>query len=554
MPDLAALGRLLATDGPPLVAAARDLPHLGQPVGSDGYTLGDFTLPPAGLPLAILGSAAELSAGATVKAAIRKAGDGIAAFAPGETLAPPAGASWTELELHGSLSAAGGAAAAPNPMLRLSLGFGGDGELTYRHLLPAPAATTRAEAVRALVAGTRPPSALDPAALADGEVHEMVATMQLSLSATAVLGPGGGAIGGDLLAGLFGGLAQPLTAHWNALATASLGAALYEQVRLSAGRTGTLTPGRLRLRCAREREQRLTLAALFELELRYDLASALEGLLAQALGLLPSRAIASLRELLRVVADGGWSAVKARLSALAAATIGELLDDPKWLDPPTDAARMAQLLLEAQAVVRAYDGLGERLQSLWDRLLGRIDLGSTSSVRALLAHLQAIDPAHPEALFGDAAQELQAAVEVLGGASVEQLLLGGQEAEAALASTRDLAARALAVLDGLPPSFVARFDAFAKATGVAGTVAWLTAHGTSVDQLRHLANARVQALVERLFGKALADLQDADLPALRAVLDRVAAALADPAAAQAELGQSLDRLRGRLGFSCALEI
>ena len=93
-----------------------------------------------------------------------------------------------------------------------------------------------------------------------------------------------------------------------------------------------------------------------------------------------------MRELAAAAAAGDWETMRALLSAESAEVLADLLDTAdlwSWLE--TDP-RAGELFQAAQRLVAVYDRYVSdgRLQSLWDGLLGRVELAPGSDLRRAL--------------------------------------------------------------------------------------------------------------------------------------------------------------------------
>lgn len=554
MPQSTNLGSLLGSDTARIAAVLENLQALNTPVGTQpfGPLSRELSLQPGNV--SVLDQTLTIGASTQGSLAIYAPGHAVQAFgSAGGSFTAPSGRSFAELHLQGSLTLAGQASSQVAAPFSLSIGLKAGSELGIRHLLPVPANQARLTALKNVVTGAALPQRVDFTKLAPGEVHELTALVAFDLGAKLAAG-GDGSFVGDL----FQGLPSQVRFHVQYTADASLGLSLYERMKITAGKALLIDPRRVRIRVERESKRQLTLGATFALQLQYDLTAGLESLLEQALDLLPfQQAMATLQRVQTIagqVANGDWSQIKAQLSDRAADEVTEFLGDAGWLDWAAGSDEVQRFLKLSREAVQAYDGLDERLVSLWNRLLGRARLGAGSPARDLLEKLKALDPQHPEALLDPQKRQLIEAVETFSGRSLEEILLASGPAQTALQEVRDLATQALGFLDAAPQGLLARVDALAARTGIKKTVDWLRTNATSVDQLKGAADAQVRRVVVQLAGKALDQISKQDVDKIRQWAQRIAPVLAAPQQIEDKLRSRIARLKGQAGFSIGVEL
>lgn len=545
------LGALFGNNGPKVEAALDLLTQLNAPAGSGPFSSRDFKIS-GGQGLSLLGQPLQVSAAAQLVANLGATGQtATSVFQDADSWTLPANRCLGTLALDGTLGVAGqGSTTAQSVSLAFTLNAAA--ELHYRHLLAVDAASTRLAAFTALVGGSRLPPLVSFPELKDGEVHQLNALCSLALGATASAGK-------DLTLekDLFPGLAPAVQVDFHFSVQASVNASLYEQLRWTAGRGAafTVNPGWVRLRIEREHQRQLTLGALFALDVTYNFGSVLEALLNRFLELNPvKRAMAALADIEAenaLLASGNWDAVKGQIDSAIAGRIAEFLDPIL-----ADSAAVKKIVAVSGQVVDAYNGLGETLQSFWDGLLNRGDLGAQrQKLRALLTQVKNL-PDDPTTLLSPDAQQLIPLIEALSGFSFEEIWLDSG-ASSRLGQVKQLAAKALSFLDAvenLPDTVLARLQDFAKRTGIAGTVAWLEANATSVDALTKAANARIEKLVAKLLGKAFDSIDPADLAKIQAWAQKLAPILAAPGQFEQQLRAQLQKLDGTVGFKLGLEV
>jgi hypothetical protein len=539
--------------GAKILAELEDLQPLTETVGSQPYVLErELKFGPGDVPV-FRGQTLKLTADTSGSLQIRASDFAEQAFGDDASrFTAPAGHSFTELALNGQLDVEGQASASPNGTLTLSLGLKSGASFQYRHLLPVRADRPRLEAFKNVIARSCLPQLAPFDKLDPGEVHELIAAFYMDLGLKASAG-GDASFVGDL----FRDLPSQIQIHVQYVAEASLNIAFYDQLKISVGRALLLDDQRVRLRAEREDRRKLSLGARFALQVQYDLTAGLEALLEEALNLLPVRRaieiLTKIRDTAQEVANGDWNQIKQKLQAKAGDEVTELLGDAGWLNWVDGSPEVQKLLALSNDAVEAYAKLDERLKSLWASLLGRADVGAGSKLRTLLEKLKALDPENPDQLLlNEESRKLIEAVEILSGQSLEEILLA-TGVSSALQDVRDLAAKALAFLDS-GPEFLEQLNSFAERTGISKAVAWLKANATTTAQLKATAEAQVRKLVEQLAGKALAQITDDDFQRIKAWADRIAQVLSAPADIEAKLKSRIDRVKGEVGLSIALEI
>ncbi len=546
------LGSLLSPDAK-LQVLIDDLAAWNQPV--DGQPFGPFRRELSAKPgaIQIYDQALTLTADTEATLAIHPPDHQAAAF--DGRAASPAG-SFAELVVKGRLGASGSFNRSFNP-LTLTLGLDARTSFDYRHLLPAPPAQSRFEALAAAVSRADLPErvARDLAGLKPGEYHEITVLASLDLDAEVA---GGGEA--SVIAPLFGNAALPLKVHAEYTIRAALQLSLYERFRFAIGRLGTIDPRWVRVRIERERSRRLSLGARFALEVSYDLASGLEALLDEILERTPvQRAFGKLSEIQTAAGDlatADWATLRQRLAERAGEAVTELIDDRGWLDAVVESKAVRDLVQWSGKVVQFYDGIDERLGSLWDHFLARTGLGEGGKILPLLDRLAAL-PDDPRRLVDPDLLPLIEAIEILSGHTLEELLLDRGVAQEALDDVRNLARRAGGLLRNAPDGFLDWLRGYAQRTGVAGAAKWLAANATSAAAIKTAAEGWIQEIAARVAGKAIdriEEITNADAAEIRKWAQTIEQAAAQPEQIVARLRQAIGRLRGKAGLSIALEI
>lgn len=546
------LGMLLGSSTAKVLAVLQDVQTLTQNVGTQPFKLVDreLSVQPGDLEV-FRNQKLQIGASTSVALQIHPPSHVAQAFesaaSAGDGFKAPADRSFAELQVSGRFGVEGQATTHPAGVLTLAIGLKSGAEMTYRHLLPVRADRPRAEAFKKVLTQSHLPQLADFAKLEPGEVHELTSFLYLDLGAK--LSAGGDA---TFVGDLFRDLPSQIDIHVQYVVEASMGLSVYERMRITSGRAHLLDPARVRLRVERESRRRLTFGASFALQVRYDLTAGFESLLEAALQLEPlPRSIATLREVAAEVASSDAEQIKARLRDRIGAEITEFIGSRDW--EVWTSKQVLDFVALSNQVVQSYTGLGERLQSLWDRLLGRAGLGQGSNARTLLTRLRQIDPQHPEQLLDAENRDLIEAVEILSGQSLEEILLASGTSTA-LQEVRDLAGKALGFLQSSPQEFLTKFESFAQRTGIKTAVDWLRTNATSVDQLKNAADAQVRKLAEQLAGKALDQISTSDFNRIKRWAQRIGPVLDAPAEIEARLRSQIARLKGEAGLSVAIEI
>lgn len=564
MPDDRRLLQLFAD--PRFQLAVETGEALLQPVGDDGYT------PPVPPTLETAGDAAltlfdrpvSLRASVAPVMRIHAAGDALEGyFGDGSSLPAPEGRPLAELALDAAIHL-GMAVPARFSEVTVSAHASAGGELSYRHAVPVNPEGRRLDALLRLARTSRIPQLVKIAEVPPGAAHRLEATLFLDFGLDT-------RVGGDFTTGLatevFQGLPAALELSGTASARAAVGLGLFDRLAVAVGRgdASATHPDWVRLRIHRTSERQLSFGVVVQLQATYDLGSSLAAILTRAFGEIPPlpRAVETFQGINRLVAAGGWDQVAGQLEDRLADTLGEWLDDTGWQQWAAASPQVRELLDASRRLVDAYQSLGPRLQSWWDGLLGQTDLGPDSPVRRLLSRVAALDPEHLDlaALAGRESTELEGLVElveVLSGHSLEEILLApGSRARSLLARAVAEAKRGLAFLDELdaaPGNLMARLQDFARRTGIDGSIRFLAAHATSLDQVEGYVSQRIRELARRLVDPLADHLSADDRRRLEGVAQQIQAVLDAPADLEAKLKQAVSRLRGELGFSLSLEV
>lgn len=543
------LGKLFGDKGPQVETLASGLQ---LPLSAGPFQFADLQLA-GGKGLALLDQPVQLDAGATLKAEVLGAGATVSQiFRQEDTWTPGGGRRLAVLDLFGRLGVAGKGKLPVAEPAALSFQLNAAAEVSYRHLLALPEGERRLAALTALVGRSQIPPLVDFAALGDGEVHQWNAQLSLALGAELTIGREI-AFKHDL----FPGLAPEVSIDFQFAFKASVGASLYERMRWTVGRGQDLTlrPGWVRLRAERESRRRLTLGAQLALDIENNLGEVLEALLNRALALAPvEEAMAALADLdarAALVEGGKWEEIETALGKAAAERLQEFLAPVLESSP-----EIKKVTARAGEVVRAWQGLGETLQSFWSGMLNRGEgADGRAKLRGRLEKIAAL-PDDPAALLADGGDDVAGWIlllETLSGRSLEEIWLAGGGGRL-LAGAKAEAKRALAFLDKLESLPDTVLGGFAERLGIAGALQWIEDNATSVEKLQAAATSRLQKLIEKLLHKAFAAIDEGDRQKLQEWAGKLRRILAAPKAIEAEIRKAFQAIQSEVGFNLAVEI
>ena len=545
---LGTLGTLFGSDKTRLLV---DAAELLEPVGDRGFSPRQQEVEATGVPLEVFGQATSLDATGKGQVLIHPADVFVPdLFVDGETYRAPQGTALAGLDLSGRLSL--GTQIPPLSFGALTLAVTGSAAagFRYRHLLPVRQLEFRGEALKDLAASTRLPQKVRLEQIQPGEVHRLDALLTLSFGLEARWGEEF-----DLrkVVDLWDGLSAEVRAHVAATVQASLGWSLYEEMHLTIGSANLLHGDWVRIRLERNRERRFTLGAVVQVMADYD-ASSVAVILQETLDQSP---LPRVLEALRPIAAGDWDVVKEELTGRAAATLDELLDDTGWKEWAADSKEVKGLVELANEIVNGYDGLGSRIGSLWDRLLGSAELKEGEPLREGLETLAALKGKSLLDLVQDPeAREALQLFELLTGKSLEEVLLAGDaRIQELVDEAATLAQRALTFITGLPDQARRELRAYAEKLKITSTLGFLRDNATSkealIDAVGQAASKRIRQLVELLLGKAWDRISDQDLARIERWAQRLSGELDR---LQQRLQQALTRFKGELGFSLSVAL
>ncbi|MGK2857209.1 MAG: hypothetical protein ACSLFQ_08385, partial [Thermoanaerobaculia bacterium] len=455
----------------------------------------------------------------------------------------------------GRLSAKGEMKATPG-VLSLSATAAAKTGFSYAHIRPFAASATRLSAFSELVRSSQLPQRADLAELALGETLDFAATLNVDFGLKAKYGAKvdiDGVIGVlERIAG--SGLSMPVSAHIDFAVSAAFGFSLYESFHIAAGCINAEEPAWVRIRLERERRRSITFGVAVDLTVAYDASAGPKALLDRVFALVPQGdAISTLQEIAGLPSD--WDEFKGAITDKAAEAVGRLVNETGWKNAVEASPAIARLIESSDKIVRAYDGLDEKVTSIVEGVIARLDAAGLARVRPLIDQVAALKPASLDltSLVSEDKQDLVRWIEVLSGQDIEELLITERvqaELERAVAAAKQLKK----FLDGAPDTVLARLHEVLEQSGAAGLVVWLRANARSVKQLQDAGDKAVGDLTRRLVGKALDAIDDDDIKRIQKIATNLERALNAPKALHDKLSAGIKRLKGTVGFNVSLEL
>lgn len=536
-----------------ILSAVQDL---DRRVGTQAFSVPEIELSDAGRQLSIFDQAFSLDsdfrAGAVIHAA-RQALDDPFGIEPPSTA--PEGDSFTTFDLAGDLSLSGSASATTQGVSFSAHATAGAG-FSYQHRQTVSQGRKRRTVLADLLGGTRLPQKVDLATLEPGESHRLSAKINLDLGLDAGVGA---STQNALTVALFDGLSTQITAQGSATVQAALGLSLFDQMALTVGRRPT-DDSWPRIRMQRLHQRKLSLGATLSLVLQYDLGSGLIQILDNALDQVPTpRLLTTFREIDGYLADGDWQAVVDKVSDRGAAVLDDLLDETGWRKWLASSDEVKDFVELSQRVTQAFDDLDEKVESLWEQLLGEADLGEGSEIRKILAQVAAIDPSNPDVLRklmrGETLNEALELIQKLSGHTLDEMIVESvPEAQRILKRAVDLAGQALAFLTETPQRVLDEVEQFAEKTGIRKTIDFLAQNATSTQAIENLVSDRIRRLVEELAGKAWKQIDADDLAKVQRWAGKVKKILDAPDELAGRLRTTLQKLQGQASFTASVAI
>lgn len=532
------------------------LQDLDQRVGTQAFSAPKLDLSDPGRQLSIFDQAfsldSDLRASATIHAAKEALDDpfGVAPAAPASS-----GDSFATVDISGDLNLSGSGSGSTEGASFSAHATAGAG-FSYQHRLSVSQSRKRSTVLTDALGGVRLPQRVDLATLEPGESHRMTAKINLDLGLDASVGA---STQNALTVALFDGLSTQVTAQGSATVQAALGLSLFDQMALTVGR-GPAADSWPRIRIQRRHQRKLSLGATLSLVLQYDLGSGLIEILDNALDQVPTpRLLTTFREIDGLLASGDWSAVTAQLTDRGAAVLDDYLGQTGWRKWLANSDEVKDFVTASNRIVAAFDGVDERVEGLWEQLLGKVDLGEGSEIRKVLGQVADIDPSNPDVLRklikGQTLNEALELIQKLSGHTLDELIVESvPEAQKILKRAVDLAQQALAFLTGTPQQVIDAINDFADKTGIRKTLDFLAANASSPQAIEGLVSDRIRQLVETLVGKAWKEIDADDLAKVQTWAEKVQRILDAPDELAERLRTTLRKLQGQASFTASVAI
>lgn len=537
-----------------LQAAINATAELNQRVDTGEYEQ-SISVDTGNKKLSLFDTPISVDAGLDAKVRICKAGEIPDSPFPGKALTLASGQQYTTLTIDGRLSAEGKATGTAG-VLALSATASAKTGFAYAHFRPASGTQTRLKALLDLAASTEFPQSVDVTALTPGETLDLTTTLNIDLGLKAQYGATADIDEVIDILELVGGsgAALPFTAHIGFTASAAFGFSLYDSMRVTVGRAATTMPDWIRIRLERERRRRITFGVAVDLTIEYDATAGAQALLDKAFALIPEvEAIDTLKEIAALPAD--WNQFKTDITDRAAAIVAKLVDDTGWKNAVAASPAVAALIKTAQDVVRIYDGIDEKVQSIVEQVIARLDDAGLARLRPVIDQIAGFDPETFDvtSLLSNEASQVLHWLEVLTGVDIEELILT-PNVKAQITRAVDAAKKLQNILNGAEDEVLKRVHELLDKSGATGLVEWLRKNATSVQQLQAAGDAAIEKLVRRLVGKALDQISDADVQKIQQFATRLGAILNAPDALKEKLEKGIAKLKGEVGFSFSLEL
>lgn len=547
------IGKLFDSGIPNNIVARVDeaIDDLTKPVSDGAYAVKSLSLD-AGLPtLSLFDTPVKLGATTTLEARIAAASESFQPFDEGTTLQAPAGTSYASLALEAKLSASGQGGGKAG-VLAISAEASATAQFAYLHLLPVPGTDTRLTALIDLARTTQLPQFAAFDRLRDGEVLHFNALLNLDFGIKAKYGA-------DLdineTVAVAADLALPVQAHAQFSADASLGFGLYDAVSVTVAKAGQRNDGWIRIHFSRTHRNRITFGAAFSVAVQYDAATGVDMLLDKTFAQLQMpKLVEDIREV-AVFAQKPWSEITTTLSAKAAAAVVALVDDTGWKQWLENDPRVQQLLNASKWIVSTYDKLEDKVKSIWEELLARLDDAGFAKMRARIHKLATLDVStiNFQSLVSGQVDDVIDLIELFSGKDLEEMIVSGKIGEG-LKQAIAVAKRVDDAIDSAPDKAIAYLRGFAQRTGIAKVVEWLRTTGSSVQGLETAVDTWIGDVVEKLVGKALDQVNPGDVARLQAFAAKVQKLIDAPEKLKTKLENAVAKLKGDFTISLAVEM
>ena len=535
---------------------------MNERVGRKPYALPAFELVTGGSPLQLKGL--DIAPKGNLMAQISFAGENKPIVLQQNcpecddiAVAPPADHVYGSFRLTGKLGlgASGESSTGGNGSVAAQVDF--EKGFSYAHYRPILPSQSMADATNTLLARAQWLADLDFNGLTEGEIHVFSGNMSIDFGLEASRG-----FAAKLAGQLFGTL--PARGSFEANVKAALGLGLSQAMRLVVIRLGGEKSNWVRIRFERQNHHRLTFGATFAVIASYNLGDGLVTLLDRTLehdsfaGVM--RIMRDLKELqpkIVTLAAATPEQLKQELKQRLGAEIYDRLSQMVGVERLINSEAIQKLVGAANRIVSEFDGLEGRIQSVLARLLGRTVLGSQSSLLIFLNKVAGLDPDKLQlANLVPEYREDIGFLEIMLGQDIESLLLGDlADLQAAARQARDGARTILNFLSaetiaGQIGSWIRRYE---EAFGITNLVTFLRQVPNLAD-LNGYVRERGAAMMEKLSGKLVAQIDNDDLQKMIDFAKRLAPLLEDVTGMEQRLRDQLQQLHGRVGLSLGIEI
>ncbi|MCU1230436.1 MAG: hypothetical protein JWO97_3320 [Acidobacteria bacterium] len=514
-----------------------------DPVGTDAFALPQVKVATADPSVKVFDLTADLDASAQAQVSILASGATITPYDSSAALSAPAGSSYAQLSVTGSLNA--GATGTVNETVPLSISASGAASFAYNHYLPAAATGTRLAAFQQLAASAQLPQFASLAALKPGEVSSFEAPLNFDLGLKAKYGS---SFDVSQVLQLFDGLSAQLTAQVQYSLEASLGWSIFDDMKMVVGSAQQNNAGWARIRIDRTHTNTFTTGATFALQVNYD-ASSIATALEKAFDM---TALPRVIAVLTTASTITFATLQQTVIDEASNKVIELIAGTGWKTKAANDPTIVKALADINKVLALYNSVDAKVKQLWATLLTKVDLQPGSPLRTTIEKIAALDPTNPnltQFLSPTATKDLEL-LESLSGKSIEQLLVGsGAGVSIAITDAVNLAKQLLRVITDTPTEVTTAIQQFEVQFGIKSAVDFLS-KVSSLDNIEQFGDGIIRKVVAKAVGKVFTAIGPADFTKVQAWAKKI---IAQWDALSAKLAAAAKFLKGQVGFSVALE-
>lgn len=509
----------------------------------------------------VFGEDVNLSVEASAAPLIHPADKTVDPFDDGQGMTAPAGHSFAELHLKAGIGVETKFERAYGP-LKAGVEASVGSEAHYHHIIPVKRSDVRLNAIKDVVAGSRPvPATLKLATVRKtGAIHVYDAWVNVDLGLSARYGA---EIDLDEVVDLFDDIpSTQIQAHVALTARAGLGWSMYRKMRVVVAPSPG-NPDWLRARFESQKRRRFSLNAGFDLKAEYDLTRPLDAILDYALELDPVvDVVEALEKVARLESDAGWNKVRDDLEERLGDELVALFEDTGWREWLASSPEAKQLVDFSRKLVASYDGFNrtvkDRVRALWAEILGSTSLGSDQVLRKAIERIAEIDTddLDLQQFLGEESSGAVELLETLSGRNVQELLFSEsvkREVGVAVRAARQVQD----ALDTGPEDILKRFEELQERSGIRSVADFLKENATSKEDLEAAieseAMPRIRGLAERLTDKAYGLLDDDDIAKIKKWAGKARGLLNQKDDWENSARNAIRQLKGDFGFSLSLE-